>query len=47
MENGDKINDIINDLEGAVADSKEKKPDDEEGLMVEEAKGDAKIEDKK
>ena len=45
-ENGDKLNDVINDLEGAVAASKEKKPDDEEGLMMEETTGDAKIEKK-
>ena len=45
-ENGDKLNDVINDLEGAVATSKEQKPDDEEGLMVEETAGDAKIEKK-
>ena len=40
------MNDVINDLESAVASSKEMKPDDEEATMLEETAGDAKIEKK-
>ena len=45
-ENGEQLNDVINDLESAVASSKEMKPDDEEATMLEETAGDAKIEKK-
>ena len=43
-ENGDKLNDVINDLESAVAESKEKKPDDEEATFLEETNGEVKVE---